>query len=99
MRASRADQEDGVARNSRELARRPAVDPEEEPSVEWGWHGGFPRGMLVAGWGVVVILLLFNFTNNNLTNHTANVWLTGVAILMAIGLVLHSVRKRNSWRR
>jgi hypothetical protein len=27
------------------------------------------------------------------------VWLTGLAIVMAIGLVLHSVRKRTAWRR
>jgi Protein of unknown function (DUF2631) len=88
-----------VARNTRELAQRPAVDPHDEPSVGWGWHGGFPRGMLLAGWAVVLILLAMNFTNNNLTNNTANVWLTGLAIVMAIGLVMHSVRKRTSWRR
>jgi hypothetical protein len=88
-----------VARNTRELAKRPAVDPQDEPSVEWGWHGGFPRGMVIAGWVSVVILLLMNFTNNNLTNNTANVWLTGLAIAMAIGLVLHSIRKRHAWRR
>jgi hypothetical protein len=88
-----------VARNTRELARRPEVDPEEEPSVEWGWHGGFPRGMVIAGWFCVFLLVVFNFTNNNLVNHTANVWLVGLAIVMAIGLVAHSVRKRTSWRR
>jgi hypothetical protein len=43
-----------VARNTRELAQRPEVDPAEEPSAEWGWHGGFPRGMIIAGWVVVM---------------------------------------------
>jgi Protein of unknown function (DUF2631) len=88
-----------VARNSRELAQRPAVDPAEEPSVDWGWHGGFPRGMVVAGWVSVFILIVMNFTNNNLTNNTANVWLIGLAVVLAIGLVLHSIRKRTAWRR
>ena len=88
-----------MARNSRELARRPAVDPQDEPSVGWGWHGGFQRGSVIAGWAVVLILLAMNFTNNNLTGNTANVWLTGLAVVMAIGLVMHSVRKRTSWRR
>jgi Protein of unknown function (DUF2631) len=88
-----------VARKTRELARRPEVDPEEEPSAEWGWHGGFPRGSVIAGWVVVVILILFNFTNNNLTNNTANVWLTCLAVGMAIGLIMHSIRQRNAWRR
>jgi hypothetical protein len=88
-----------VARNSRELAQRPAVDPRDEPSVGWGWHGGFPRGSVIAGWSVVVILLLMNFTNNNATGAVANLWLTGLALVMAIGLVMHSVRKRTAWRR
>ena len=88
-----------MARKTRELARRPEVDPEDEPSVEWGWHGSFPRGSVIAGWVVVVILILFNFTNNNLTNNTANVWLTCLAVAMAIGLIMHSIRQRNAWRR
>jgi hypothetical protein len=88
-----------VARKSRELAQRPAVDPEDEPSVEWGWHGGFPRGGPIAGWAVVLILIAMNFTNNNLVNHTANVWLIGLAILLALALVMDSIRKRNAWRR
>jgi Protein of unknown function (DUF2631) len=86
-----------VARNTRELARRPAVDPADEPSAEWGWHGGFPRGMVVAGWVSVFILLVMNLGNHQ--GRTENVWLTGLAIVMAIGLVLHSVRKRTAWRR
>jgi hypothetical protein len=53
--------------------------------------------MLVAGWATVLILLAFNFGNHE--GHTANIWLTGVAIVMAFGLVLHSARKRNAWRR
>ncbi len=88
-----------MARNTRELARRPAVDPHEEPSVGWGWHGDYPRGKVLAGWATVLALLAMNFTNNNSSGHMANVWLTGLAIAMAIGLVMHSVRKRTSWRR
>ena len=48
-----------MARNSRELAKRPAVDPHDEPSAEWGWHGSFPRGKIIAG--VLTILLLVAF--------------------------------------
>jgi hypothetical protein len=86
-----------VARNTPELARRPAVDPQDEPSVEWGWHGEFPRGMLIAGWASVFIILVMNIGNH--TGRVENLWLTGIAIVMAIGLVLHSVRKRHAWRR
>jgi hypothetical protein len=91
------DQEDGVARNSRELAQRPAVDPQDEPSAEWGWHGGFPRGMMIAGWFVVIALLTMLIGNHQ--GRTEDLYLIGLAALMAFGLVLHTVRKRNAWRR
>ena len=86
-----------MARNSRELAQRPAVDPQDEPSAEWGWHGGFPRGEVIAGWVCVVILLLFLLGNH--TGRVEDLWLIGLAVIMAIGLIMHSVRRRNAWRR
>ena len=86
-----------MARNSRELAQRPAVDPQDEPSAEWGWSGGFPRGEVIAGWVCVVILLLFLIGNH--TGRVEDLWLIGLAVVMAIGLIMHSVRRRNAWRR
>lgn len=86
-----------MARNSRELARRPAVDPQDEPSAEWGWHGSFPRGQMVAGWVSVVLLLTMLIGNHE--GATEDVWLIGLAAFMAFGLVLHVIRKRRSWRR
>jgi hypothetical protein len=53
--------------------------------------------MLIAGWVTVFILLVMNLGNHQ--GRVENVWLTGLAIVMAIGLVLHSVRKRTAWRR
>ena len=86
-----------MARNTRELAQRPAVDPQDEPSAEWGWHGGFPKGMVIAGWVSVFILLAMNIGNH--TGRVENLWLIGIALVMAVGLVLHSARKRTAWRR
>ncbi|WP_219413280.1 DUF2631 domain-containing protein [Pseudonocardia nigra] len=86
-----------MARNSRELAKRPAVDPQDEPSVEWGWHGSFPRGMMIAGWASVLIMLSFLIGNHQ--GRIENVWLIVIAAGMAIGLIMHSVRKRHAWRR
>ncbi|OZM78351.1 DUF2631 domain-containing protein [Pseudonocardia sp. MH-G8] len=86
-----------MARNTRELAQRPAVDPQDEPSAEWGWHGGFPKGMVIAGWVSVFILLAMIIGNH--TGRVENLWLIGIALVMALGLVLHSVRKRTAWRR
>jgi hypothetical protein len=92
-----SEQEDGVARNSRELARRPAVDPQDEPSVEWGWHGDFPRGKMIAGWVSVAILLLLQIGHHQ--GRTENLWLVGFAVVIAFGLIMHTVRKRHAWRR
>jgi hypothetical protein len=91
------DLEDGVARNSRELAQRPAVDPLDEPSAQWGWHGGFPRGSVIAGWVSVVILLLLTIGNHE--GSTEDIWLVGAAVLIAFGLILHAIRRRHAWRR
>jgi hypothetical protein len=86
-----------MARTTRDVARRPAVDPAEEPSVEWGWHGGFPRAMMIAGWFSVGALLLMLVGNHQ--GRTEDLWLVGLAVVMAIGLVLHTLRKRHAWRR
>jgi uncharacterized protein DUF2631 len=91
-----------VAGTGRELASRnghqPAtVDPEDEPSAAWGWHGGFPRGMVIAGWISTAIVLLMIIGNH--TGHVEDLWLVGTAAVMAGGLVRHSLRQRYSWRR
>jgi hypothetical protein len=98
MRPTSVDLEDGVARNSKELARRPAVDPLDEPSAEWGWHGSFPRGSVIAGWASVVMLLLFTIGGNHEGN-TEDIWLIGIAVLIALSLIWHSIRRRHAWRR
>lgn len=82
---------------SGEPARRPEVDPEDEPSVEWGWHGGFPRGSLIAGWASIVIILAMLVGNHR--GRVEDVWLIAIAAVMAFGLVRHSMRKRHTWRR
>ncbi len=79
-----------MARNTRELAQRPAVDPHDEPSAEWGWHGGFPRGMVIAGWVSVFILLVMQ-PRQPPGPHRGPVAHRARASCMAIGLVLHSV--------
>jgi hypothetical protein len=38
--------------------RRPAWDPRDEPSAEWGWHGSFPNGSRIAGVVVAILLLV-----------------------------------------
>lgn len=86
-----------MARNSRELAQRPAVDPQDEPSAEWGWHGSFPRGKTAGG--VITIILLLVFTIGPYQSRTQDLWLLGIAVLVALLIVGQIVAKRHSWRR
>ncbi len=78
--------------------RSPArVDPLDEPSAEWGWHGGFPRGMLIAGWGGTFAMLIMLVGNHQ--GKVEDIWLIVVALIMAGGLTGHTLKQRNSWRR
>ncbi|MCO1654400.1 DUF2631 domain-containing protein [Pseudonocardia humida] len=86
-----------MARNSRELAKRSAVDPQDEPSAEWGWHGSFPKGK-VAG-GVVSIIFLLLFAIGPYQSRTQDLWLIGIALLLAGLIVHHVVSRRHAWRR
>ena len=86
-----------MARNSRELAKRPAVDPQDEPSAEWGWHGHFPRLRIAAG--VVSIILLVVFIFGPYQSHTQDLWLLGIALVLLVLIVRQVVARRHAWRR
>lgn len=86
-----------MARNSRELAKRPAVDPQDEPSAEWGWHGSFPRAKIAGG--VLSIILLVVFVFGDYQSRTQDLWLIGIALVLAGMIVRRAVANRHSWRR
>jgi len=90
-----------VASNSREVPKsseiRTAVSPDDEPSVEWGWHGGFPKGTVIGG--VITIILCLAFIPGPYQSRTQDIWLIAIAIGIALCIVGHVIRRRNSWRR
>jgi Protein of unknown function (DUF2631) len=86
-----------VARKSRELAQRPAVDPREEPSAEWGWHGSFARGKIIAG--VVCILILVAFAFGPYQSHTYLLWIIGAVLVLLFMIWRQVTSQRNAWRR
>ncbi|MCT2584696.1 DUF2631 domain-containing protein [Actinophytocola gossypii] len=83
-----------------QLVKRPknAVDPHEEPSAEWGWHGRFPRGREIGGWISVIGLFAMAFIGNHVAP-TEQLWMAGLGIAVAAGLVWSRVRQRTAWRR
>ena len=86
-----------MARNSRELVKRSAADPQDEPSAEWGWHGSFPKGK-VAG-GVVTVIFFALLMIGPYQSRTQDLWLIGTALLIVGLLVRAAVVRRHSWRR
>jgi hypothetical protein len=82
-----------------QLEKRPAnaVDPHDEPSAEWGWHGGFPRGVRIAGWFFAIVMFLMLIGNH--TGRTEDLWLIGIGLTMVGALVWDRIRARTSWRR
>ena len=34
------------------------ADPHDEPSVEWGWHGSFPKATRIMGWLTAAVMFL-----------------------------------------
>lgn len=87
----------GKAVQKRQKGDVPTVDPRDEPSAEWGWHGGFPKASRIAGWVTAVVLLVMIYNNHE--NNTENVWLVGVALAVVVGLLLDLRRRRTAWRR
>lgn len=92
---------------STELERKTSqgVDPADEPSAEWGWHGGFPKGTQIAGWFsafAMAIMLVGNhggILSGGNTFKDEDIWLIVFTIALVIGLLVDLRRKRTSWRR
>lgn len=92
---------------STELESKPsqAIDPQDEPSAEWGWHGSFPKATQMAGWFSVFACLMMLIGNHGgiLSGgdsfKTEDGWLVGVAIALAAGLLWDLRRRRTAWRR
>jgi Protein of unknown function (DUF2631) len=86
-----------VARTSRRTARRGGVDPLDEPSAEWGWHGSFPNGMRIAGVVVAIVLLLLLL--GPYQTHLQDLWMIPIALGILALIVRGTVKRRNAWRK
>lgn len=73
------------------------VSTADEPSAAWGWHGISFRGVQIAGWVSVFVLLAYNFGNHR--GHVETIYLFTFAILIAVGLIIHAFRPKLRARR
>ena len=84
---------------SSELEKRPGsvVDPHDEPSVEWGWHGTFHKGIRIAGWLTAIAMLLMLIGNHR--GRIEDLYLVATAAVIVAALIWDRIRSRTSWRR
>lgn len=83
--------------SSKELEQRPQVDPRDEPSADWGWHGEFPRAVQVMGLAIAVFLLAMLIGPHK--GNTENLWLIGTAVTIVLLLLWDLRKRRTAWRR
>jgi hypothetical protein len=81
---------------TQELETRPKVDPRDEPSAEWGWHGTNWKVVHAGGWFLVFAHLIMLIGNHR--GNIENLWLIGIAAGIAVVLLLDLRRRRTSWR-
>lgn len=63
------------------------VSTDEVPSAGFGWSKTPRTGTQVAGWVTVLTLLAYNFGNHQ--GHVETIWLLTLAIVVAVGLLIH----------
>jgi hypothetical protein len=81
------------ATDRRRRQLRPS-DRIDEPSVEWGWHGGFPRGLRIAGLVSVIVLIGLMYPHDQQLGRMHLFWLAGVALVILVGVVRPARRRR-----
>lgn len=82
---------------TKQIESKQQVDPRDEPSAEWGWHGSFPKATQAMGWSIVLMMLAMVIGNH--VGNVENFWLIGIAATIAGMLVADVRRRRLSWRR
>lgn len=82
---------------TKELEKRPQVDPRDEPSAEWGWHGSFPNLVQAMGWIIAISMLLMLIGQH--TGRVEDIYLIATAALIMGALLFDLRKRRTSWRR
>ena len=73
------------------------MDPAQEPSAAWGWHGNFPLAGPVAGWFTAFALFAMLIGNNG--SSVADLYLIGLGTLLVVMLIASHLKARKASRR
>jgi hypothetical protein len=67
-----------------------------ERPEDWGWHGETGKTGRIAGWVMIVLLLVLTFGNHR--GQVENLFLIGSALVILIMLIWDGRRRKNAWR-
>ena len=68
------------------------VSEADVPSARFGWSAFTDRTIQIAGWISVLFLIAYNFGNHQ--GHVETIWLIALAVLIALGLILHATKPK-----
>ena len=75
----------------------PGVDPDEEPSAAWGWHGTPQRAGKIAGWFTAFALFAMLIGNNE--GHVGDFFLVAPGTILVVMLIASHLKARKAKRR
>jgi hypothetical protein len=75
----------------------PGVDPDEEPSAAWGWHGTPQRAGKIAGWFTAFALFAMLIGNNE--GHVGDFFLVAPGTILVVMLIASHLKARKTKRR
>ncbi|MGY1719359.1 MULTISPECIES: DUF2631 domain-containing protein [unclassified Blastococcus] len=70
---------------------------EHEQPEDWGWHGETGKWGQIGGWIATAVILLYLVGNHE--GRVEDLWLIGLAAVMATVLIWDIRRKKTAWRR
>jgi hypothetical protein len=73
------------------------VDPNEEPSAAWGWHGTPTRAGKIAGWFTAFALFAMLIGNNE--GHMGDFFLIAPGTVLVVMLIGSHLKARRAKRR
>jgi len=73
------------------------VDPSEEPSAAWGWHGTPQRAGKIAGWFTAFALFAMLIGNNE--GHAGDFFLVAPGTILVVMLIASHFKARKAKRR
>jgi hypothetical protein len=67
-----------------------------ERPEDWGWHGEAGKAGRIAGYVMIVFLLVMMVGNHR--GRVEDLWLIGFALAILVSLIWDARRRKNAWR-